>query len=65
MVNDIQENAIHAYIEDSEEAQLTISEATDSTARHRLSTKYMGVVMWDKQLKKWRVAVDLKWSRKK
>ena len=23
MVNDIQENAIHAYIEDSEEAQLT------------------------------------------
>jgi len=50
MVNDIQENAIHAYIEDSEEAQLTISEATDSTARLRLATssdrgvdgRYMG-----------------------
>ena len=48
--NDIQENAIHAYIEDSEEAQLTISEATDSTARLRLTTKYIAVAMFDKKV---------------
>jgi len=48
MVNVIQENAIHAYFEDWEEAQMTISEATDSTARLRLATKCMAVVMWDK-----------------
>ena len=65
MVNDIQENAFHAYIENWEEALLTISKATDSTARFRLATKYMGVVMWDKQLNEWRVVVGLEWSRKK
>ena len=65
MVNDIQENAFHAYIEKWEEALLTISEATDSTARFGLATKYMGVVMCDKQLNEWHVVVDLEWSRKK
>ena len=54
----IQENVFHAYIEKWEEPLLTISEATDSTARFRLATKYMGVVVCDKRLNEWRVVVD-------
>jgi hypothetical protein len=65
MVVDIQENTFHAYTGDWEEALLTITEATDSTARFRLATKYMGIVMWDDKLDEWRVAVDLEWSSKR
>jgi len=65
MVVDIQENAFHAYTEDWEEALLTIAEATDSTARFRLATKYMGIVMRDDKLDEWRVKVDLEWSSKR
>jgi len=65
MVVDIQENAFHAYTEDWEEALLTIAEATDSTARFRLATKYIGIVMWDDKLDEWRVVVDLEWSSKR
>ena len=50
MVNDIQENAFHACFEDWEEALLTTSEADDSTARFRLATKYMGMVMFDAEM---------------
>ena len=37
----------------------------DSTARFRLATKYMGIVMWDDKLDEWRVVVDLEWSSKR
>ena len=37
----------------------------DSTARFRLATKYMGIVMWDGKLDEWRVVVDLVWSSKR
>ena len=50
MVNDIQENAFHAYLEDWEEELLTTSEADNSTARFRLATKYMGMVMFDAEM---------------
>jgi len=65
MVNDIQENAFHAYFEDWEEALLTTSEADDSTARFRLATKYMGMVMFDAEMGEWRVVVDLGWTSKR
>ena len=62
MVANVQDNAFHAYIEDWEEVLLTINEATDSTARFRLATKYKGMVMFDAKLDEWRVVVDLEWS---
>ena len=65
MANDIQENAFHAYFEDWEEALLTTSEADDSTARFRLATKYMGMVMFDAEMGEWRVVVDLGWTSKR
>ena len=65
MVNDIQENAFHAYLEDWEEALLTTSEADNSTARFRLATKYMGMVMFDAEVDEWRVVVDLEWTSKR
>ena len=65
MVNDIQENAFHAYFEDWEEALLTTSEADNSTARFRLATKYMGMVMFDAAVDEWRVVVDLEWTSKR
>ena len=65
MANDIQENALHAYFEDWEEALLTTSEADDSTARFRLATKYMGMVMFDAEMDEWCVVVDLEWTIKR
>ena len=65
MVNDIQENAFHAYLEDWEEALLTTSEADNSTARFRLATKYMGMAMFDAEVDEWRVVVDLEWTSKR
>jgi len=65
MANDIQENAFHAYFEDWEEALLTTSEADDSTARFRLATKYMGMVMFDAEMDEWCVVVDLEWTIKR
>jgi hypothetical protein len=50
MVNYIQENAFQACFEDWEEALLTTSEAGHSTARFRLATKYMGMVMFDAEM---------------
>jgi hypothetical protein len=65
MVNDIQENAFHAYFEDWEKANLINSEADDSTARFRLATKYTGIVMFDAEMDEWRVVVDLEWTSKR
>ena len=65
VVNDIQENAFHACIEDWEEALLTTSEAGDSTVRFRLATKCMGMVMFDAEMDGWRVVVDLEWTSKR
>ena len=62
MVNDIQDNSFHAYFVDWEEALLTTSEADDSTARFRLATKYMGMVMFDAEMDERRVVVDLEWT---
>jgi len=64
-VNDIQENAFHAYLEDWEEALLTTSEADNSTARFRLATKYMEMAMFDAEVDEWRVVVDLEWTSKR
>ena len=52
-------SSLHKYWE---EVLLTINEATDSTARFRLATKYKGMVMFDAKLDEWRVVVDLEWS---
>ena len=65
MVNDIQENAFHAYFEDWEEALLTTSEADDSTARFRLATKYIGMGMFDAEMVVWHIVVDLDRTSKK
>jgi hypothetical protein len=46
-------------------ALLIINEATDSTARFKLATKYTGVAMWDDEKGEWRVVVGLEWSKSK
>ena len=65
VVNDIQENAFHACIEDWEEALLTTSEAGDSTVRFRLATKCMGMVMFDAEMDGWRVVIHFGWTSKR
>jgi uncharacterized cupin superfamily protein len=44
---------------------LVINEATYSTARFKLATKYKWVAMWDCEEGDWRVVVDFEWSKYK